>query len=197
MSAKNPGLGTLSILPRELRDEIYRYVFKGYYCFYNRYIESRDWTPGVMSEARTIKPDIALLFVSKATYDEFSRIFWSESMFQFNFKRPNNLDYLSELVLRRMMKIELVYGWEYGQKCQDRAVKMLNSEGTLRDSLTITSDIGLLEHCEMLVGHLSKELEAFKSFRKVTLNVNLDKYASPGSNGENKQKLMTFVIKEE
>ena len=195
MSAKNPGLGTLSILPRELRDEIYRYSFKGHYGFYYRYIASHRWTLGSLLQSRTIfKADVALLFVSKITYDESSRIFYSESMFQFVVRGPDNATYIPEPVLnlRRMMKIELVFDWEERHDCH---LKMLNSEGTLRDSLTITSNFGPQERGDELIDWLSKGLEAFKSFRTVILKINPDKYPFIFSNDEAEQMYITRVIK--
>ena len=195
MDANSPGLGTLSILPREIRDEIYRNLVKDYYCFYYSSTIPCKWTLRMVLRSRTKKPNLALLLVSKATYDELSSMFYSESVFQFGFDRPYNPTYLPEAILRRMMKIELVFGSGYWQDYYVRAVKMLNSEDTLRDSLTITSDFGPLEVGEILTGRLSKELEAFKSFRAVTLKVNPDKYPSSGSNGEAEQKYITRVIK--
>ena len=145
--------------------------------------------------SRTKKPDLALLLVSKTTYDELSSMFYSESVFQFGFERPYNPIYLPEPILRRMMKIELVFDCSYLHDYHVRAVEMFNSEDTLRDSLTITSNLGPMEYGEMLTDRLSKELEAFKSFRTVTLKVNQGKWLSTGSNGEAERKYITRVIK--
>ena len=195
MSANHPGLGTLSILPREIRDEIYRILVKDHYCFYYAATRPCRWTLKMVKKSRTKKPDLALLFVSKATYNELSSMFYSESIFQFDFDRPYNPIYLPEPVVPRMMKIELLFGCECWQDYHVRAVKMFKSEGTLRDSLTITSDFGPPDFGKMWTDILSKEFEAFKSFRTVILKVNTEKYFSTGSNGEPVRKYVTRVIK--
>ena len=195
MSASSPGLGTLCIFPREIRDEIYRNLVKDYYCFYYPATGPCRWTLRMVLRSGTKKPDLALLLVSKTTYDELSSMFYSESVFQFGFERPYNPTYLPEPILRRMMKIELVFDCSYLHDYHVRAVKMFNNEGTLRDNLTITFYLGPLEYCERLTGRLSEELEMFKSFRTVTLKVNQGKYLSTGSNGEAERKYITRDIK--
>ena len=82
MSANNPGLGTLCILPREIRDEIYRHLAKGHYWFKHN-------TGKITS--RTKVPDLTLFSVSKATHDEISSLFYSESVFQFGHDQSSEL----------------------------------------------------------------------------------------------------------
>ena len=196
MSSNNPGLGTFSILPREIRDEIYRNLVKDNYCFYYAATRPCRWTLRMVSRSRTKKPDLALLLVSKATYDELSSMFYSESVFRFDFDRPHNPIYLPEPIVPRMMKIELLFGCEWWQDYHVRAVKMFKSKGTLRDSLTVTSDFGPPDFGEMWTDVLSKEFEAFKSFRTVILKVNTEKYFSTGPNGEALRKYVTRLIKQ-
>ena len=185
-SANNPGLGTLSILPREIRDEIYRNLFKGHYCSY----DSSD-----RMRSQTQKSDLALFSVSKATYDEGSSILYSESVFRLGFDYDPTI-YPPEPTLRRIMKIELVFEccgcWH---PSYSDTLNELNIGRTLRDSLTVISKFGALETGEALLRRLSEAMEAFKSFRTVTLKVSPDKYPCTGSNGEAERKYITRVIK--
>ena len=196
-SVKNPGLATLSKLPRELRDAIYRYLVKGgHYGFLNGPLKFFKWAHTAVLNSSTRRPDLALL-VSKATCDEFSSIFYADSTFHIEFEWSHTLTYIPEPILRRMMKIELVFGWGELQDCHVRVVNALNSEGTLRDSLTITSHFGPQERGDDLVCWLSKRLEAFNSYRTVTLKINPNKYPSTWSKAEAEQKYITRVIKQE
>lgn len=72
MEASRPG-GLFS-LPRELRDEIYRYLLNG------RYLSIQSW----MHHERSRPPHMAkmaIFRVSKATFDEATSVFYSESVF--------------------------------------------------------------------------------------------------------------------
>ena len=181
MSANKPSLGTLSILPREIRDEIYRKLFKGRYC---------------RMRSQTQKSDLALLSVSKATYDEGSSMLYSESVFRLGFDY-NFTIYPPEPILRRILKIEFVFGccgcWH---PSYSDTLNKLNIGRALRDSLIVTSKFGPLGTGETLLRRLSESMEAFKSFRTVTLKVGPDKYPSTGSNDEAERKYVTRVIKQ-
>lgn len=67
------GLGTLSKLPREVRDEIYRYLVKA------RYYASG----GSISVLSDYHANAAIIRVSKPISDEVMSIFYSESIFNF------------------------------------------------------------------------------------------------------------------
>ena len=193
MSGNNPSLGTLVILPREIRDEIYRHLFKGHYFLYDGSGRMRS---------RTQTPDLALFSVSKATYDEGSSMLYSESVFQFAFDRPIiSTACLPERTLRRMKKIEVVFNC-YGNwhAWYSDTLNKFKIGRTLCDSLTVTFQLyspNSPNSGEILLGHLSQKLGAFKSFRTVTLKVNRDKYPSTGSNGGEDSKYITRVIKQE
>ena len=64
------GLGSLSVVPLEIRDHIYRHVFSNKYCYRTR-----------------SGPSIGILAVSKALRREATDAFYSQSTFQFEFKR--------------------------------------------------------------------------------------------------------------
>ena len=187
MSANNPGLGTLCILPREIRDEIYRHLAKGHYWFKHN-------TGKITS--RTKVPDLTLFSVSKATHDEISSLFYSESVFQFGHDQSYNSNaFPREPILRRLMKIELLFGCcAYWPIWHSSLLKVLKNEGILRDSLIVTSNC--LGCGETFLGHLSEELEAFKSFRTVTLMVNPGLYSRSWVCDEEPNYIIR-VIKEE
>ena len=67
----------LFLLPRELRDEIYRLVLKGHYVIR---VESAKRNS---SAKATKNRDLSILMVSKAIWHEASDIWLSESTFQF------------------------------------------------------------------------------------------------------------------
>ena len=192
MGESSRSLGNLVKLPREIRDEIYRHVLKGHYCFKDLSGEMRS---------NTQKPDLALFSVSKATYDESSSMLYSESVFRFGFDRItekfNPTMYPPEPTVRRMMNIELVFDccgcWH---SWYSDTLKALNIGRILRDSLSVTSEFEPLETGERLLSRLSKELEAFKSFRTVTLKVNAEKYPSTISDDE-ESTYITRVVKQE
>ena len=64
------GLGSLSVVPLEIRDHIYRHVFSNKYC--HRALSG---------------PSIGILAASKALRHEATDTFYSQSTFQFEFKR--------------------------------------------------------------------------------------------------------------
>ena len=72
--------GALFLLPREIRDEIYRLLVKGSYldtgCFYR--CSRKDRYPPT-----DIRPDFAILRVSKSIGREATEILYSESVFRF------------------------------------------------------------------------------------------------------------------
>ena len=67
----------LFLLPRELRDEIYRLVLKGHYVIRVESAKSHS------SAKATKNSDLSILMVSKAIWHEASDIWLSESTFQF------------------------------------------------------------------------------------------------------------------
>ena len=190
MSASSSGLGNLIKLPREIRDEIYRHLLKGHYRFEDN---SRRMRP------RTQKPNLTLFSVSRATYDESSSVLYSESVFRFALDRVrggfNPTMYPPEPTVRRMMKIEVVFDccgcWH--QVCSD-TLNALNIRRVLRDSLTVICHIGPLKIGEELIGRLSKELDAFRSFRTVTLKLNPDRN-SPTRPYDGESRYITRVAK--
>ena len=72
--------GALFLLPREIRDEIYRLLVKGSYvdtgCFY-RYSGKGGWG------LTTVRPNFAILRLSKSVGREATEILYSESVFTF------------------------------------------------------------------------------------------------------------------
>lgn len=69
IATDNPGLGSLGFLPREIRDEIYRYLVKGIYYLWNpRKPNIRSWRPLIKSDPEALDPTI--LQVSKAINKE-------------------------------------------------------------------------------------------------------------------------------
>lgn len=194
MSSNNPDLGTLSILPRELRDEIYRHLLNGHYYTYNTSFPLTTRSPN---------PDLSLFLVSKAAYDEGSSIFYSESVFQLGFDNLRNYyDQFretgqakppSDRIVRRMRKIEVAFNcWNWGPKyCAYQIIK-LNVARYPRDSLTVITKVGGLEFGETLLGHVSEELDAFRSFRTVTLKVKVE---TPPRSEAAEEHYVTRVIK--
>ena len=179
--AENPSLGTLSILPREIRDEIYRHLLKSHFYLYHTSLRPRSRSP-----------HLSLLSVSKATYNEASSILYSESVFQLHSAYIPTW-YLPEPTVRRMKKIEIVFdSWNYWSKWFASELNELNIGRHPRDSLAIISRHGGMEWSETLLGLVSEELDAFKAFRTVSLIVNLK--TGPWYDDE-EQNLITRVIK--
>ena len=105
------GLGTLVKLPREIRDEIYRYLVKGIYHINDPSI----WIPGTMriiirnllkeSEKGDLDPNTLLL--SKGINHEAAAVHYSESTFICYLDYSKNIVCLLQVPIDRMMKIEL------------------------------------------------------------------------------------------
>ena len=94
--------GALFLLPREIRDEIYRLLVKGSYldtgCFYR--CARKDSYP------RTdIRPDFAILQVSKSIGREATEILYSESVFRFIIKTGFHEEHILSLDLDRMKRL--------------------------------------------------------------------------------------------
>ena len=72
--------GALFLLPREIRDEIYRFLVRGSYldttCLYR-------YSDGAFEPQRGVRPDFAILRVSKSISREATEILYSESVFRF------------------------------------------------------------------------------------------------------------------
>ena len=96
----NPGLGSLSILPLEIRDLIYRYVFADKYCY------------------RPLSSPIGLLGASKALRDEATDTLYSHSKFRFEFKSDplgpsQELLGPSQEVVMRLNHVEVVIHMDF------------------------------------------------------------------------------------
>lgn len=105
----NPGLGTLAMLPREIGDEIYRYLVKGIYPVM---CPSTSTTKARRMMNRPVKlrkngPDPTTLQLSKAINHEASAVKYSESLFLCCVGFHQNLSCLPQASIDRMMNIEL------------------------------------------------------------------------------------------
>ena len=163
--------GALFTLPREVRDEIYRFVVRKRYIIYITRPGSDDPLPS------TGKHELAILQVSKAINHEASDTLYAESVFRFSmnlklfeaFPAPAHL-------ANRMTNVELdfksyTYNWEHTYAIIDAATAGFADTDIRRNHLHIR-----FFECNPLVmtrllTHLSKALNAFISFRTVHIEV--------------------------
>ena len=103
--------GLLFHLPRELRDEIYRYLLKGiYFLGEPRELTMHGMPHGISyPTASPVKPCFNILHVSKPIRDEAMAVLYSESRFRINYDlRQDEASRLSSLeALKHAMNVEL------------------------------------------------------------------------------------------
>lgn len=105
------GLGTLVKLPREIRDEIYRYLVKGIYHINDPSV----WIPKnmpinirtLLKESEKSDLDPNTLRLSRAINHEAAAVHYSESTFLCYLDYSKNIVCLLQAPIDRMMKIEL------------------------------------------------------------------------------------------
>lgn len=140
------GWGTLSKLPREVRDEIYRYLVKGRYIVSGRSITADStYQPG--SAITHYQPDSTILRVSKSISDEAMSIFYSESIFNLFLRVSSQLRDMSQApkaLTDKMMRINYhIYG--FGGHFPDYE----NAE-----SLQPSNSKNMKAICDNTIGHL-------------------------------------------
>ena len=106
--ASNQG-GMLFILPRELRDMVYRYVLKGNYLVSGK---PETMSSDLFSEKEFCgmgEHGASILRVAKAVSDEATKVLYSESRFRFDFpfREGETMRLPSREAFERMMDIEL------------------------------------------------------------------------------------------
>ena len=170
VATHNPGLGTLITLPREIRDEIYRY-----------FVTQNHW---FIKSARKAKwylvpptPDFAICFVSKDVHDEASSIFYSESLFGYFLNGPSHTTVTCPIpAFDRIMNIE----WDIGL-IDDSAVEYrfetlldwLASPHSLRNKLRISFDLCSPNIPTRFLNHLKNGSKAFVGFRTAVIEAML------------------------
>ena len=187
----NPSLGTLVILPREVRDEIYRYLVIGRYNLYQCSCDGSAEIYTITKPQLALKPandhpNLAISEVSKVTHDEATSILYSESVFRYRG------DYAYVRVpwtpppasaFDRLMKIECEFDWfHWSDEWYDAHRFIIDNQlyaildtltgfGKLRNMLLIKFTLGPPDTCEALFSHVIRRLKALVGFRTVIIVV--------------------------
>ena len=182
MNKTGPG-GIFFSLPQEIRDEIYRYLVKGHYLFYQ---SPGDWTstiPKAVLKTSIDSPSFTIFQVSKATYHEATLIFYSESIFRYSLDQIHSpITYTPGPAKNRMMKIQLelegffLYRPWYTpsrNKIEHNVQATLDSLtvlGSPRTILYIKFNLFIFES-RMLSYHFFRRLKPLVNFRTVVVEV--------------------------
>ena len=185
MAAIQPG-GPLYSLPREIRDEIYRYLVKGRYLSFHSWM---DYTRRLSFEkidlAMFQKADLAIFRVSKATFDEATSIFYSESVFRYHIDQYHNTALCSPgEASNRMMKIDVDIGRlgpnnMYLPRVRPdgieadlcTALDKFSGLSNLRNTISIKIQLAPFYVCLVLSEHVFRILRALVGFRTVVVYV--------------------------
>ena len=173
--------GTLFLLPREIRDEIYRYLVKGHYSVW-QFVSTDCRTAVLRATNRT--SHLAIFQVSKAIHDEATLIFYSESVFRYHIDMIlNSTIFPPTPSLYRMMNIEFIFDchhWSdawystYGDGSEHDckvALDVLSGLGGPRNTLMIKFKMSSSSFDEMLLGPFFGKLKALLGFRTVIVIV--------------------------
>lgn len=172
------GLGTLNKLPREIRDEIYRYLVKGRCFLYQPYCKA-------ITAQRKRKPSIKnfrfpILQVSKAIHDEATSIFYSESVFRDYVDMFSYIALLPAHVTNRMMKITFTIDFDYlhsewidlgSRGIEGTLLEKFTGLGVLRKTLFLEFKLADLDIYGVLSDHLLKKLKSFVGFRTIIMSL--------------------------
>ena len=183
----NPGFGTLIKLPREIRDEIYRYLVKG------RFLPQGNLDPAYNNmNARAVSRSrhscLAIFQVSKATYEEATSIYYSESGFRYDLDlflaTPTNLPVDPPLLFsNRMMKIEIDFStshfidhwyglFTYGVECGLKAtLDKMTGVGHLRNSLLLKFKLFSPDDHAVVSDLFFGRLKTLVGFRTVAIEI--------------------------
>ncbi|KAM0797653.1 hypothetical protein BDR22DRAFT_824094 [Usnea florida] len=163
--------GALFTLPREVRDEIYRFVFRKRYIMYITRPGSDDPVPS------TGKHELAILQVSKAINHEASDILYADSVFRFSMNF--NLFKVSSApahLANRMTNVELDLK-SYSHYCEHTDSTFYAATAGFANTNIRRNHLHIrFFECRPLVvtrllTHLSKALNACISFRTVHVEV--------------------------
>lgn len=141
VTTEDPGLGTLAKLPREIRDEIYRYLVKGVY--YLRQPLPFFVYPGQLR--RRFEP--TALHLSKTIHHEAAEVYFSESSFAINLVYTKGMIKVPQQSFDRMMSIRLLVPCGERDHHNDNmgiweaTIQQLNSAKPIRRDIHVVFDI--------------------------------------------------------
>ena len=187
--------GALFILPREIRDDIYRFFVKGRHTVY-RPLENEDggaFTFKIGSRARD-KPDLVILQISRAINREAQEILYSESVFRYpvDFNASKALQPPTHLV-RRMKKVKMLLSYLTSESDRDiyqdthpsykrrmaaiceATIENFTGAQTLRNTFHIQFVAFKPDMIKPLSRHILPRLKDLTGFRTVQVDVCLEK----------------------
>ena len=143
VTTEDPGLGTLVKLPREIRDEVYRYLVKGSYHLLHlvpffvhpRHRRNRD------------KFDPTALHLSKTIHHEAAEVYFSESLFAINLFYIGTMNKVPQQSFDRMMNIGFLVRDDIRDINNDNTatwettIKQFNSAKPIRGKIHVVFDI--------------------------------------------------------
>ena len=184
--------GALFTLPREVRDQIYRFLVKGHYLVF-RHMEPGEHGVSLIDDGTWDKSDLIILRISKAISREAQQIFYSESIFRYPvpFHTRKRLESPNGAV-SQMKKIEVdIYNFEdalttynhsnQGQFYLLRTIHMpyicgnilgdFTGTDILRDTLHITLRESTPKIISPLRSHVLPSLCVLNEFRTIVIEV--------------------------
>ena len=176
--------GIFFSLPREIRDEIYRHLVKGHYLFYQSPVDEVTTVLKAVLKTPFGSPNFAIFQVSKATYNEATLIFYSESVFQYQLDEiQSSITYPPGPAKNRMMKILLEFDnlSNYGQWYSpyrnetehnlQATIDNFTGLSSVRTIIYIKLKVIFVDIHRMLDLHFFQRLKTLVSFRTVIVEV--------------------------
>ena len=173
VTTEDPGLGTLIKLPREIRDEIYRYLVKGTYHLLHPvpfFVSPRQWR----------KPDMfdpTPLHLSKTIHHEAAEVYFSESSFAMNLFHMEGMVKLPQQSFDRMMSLAfLVRCDEWDPNNDNRAIwettiQQISGARAVRGNVHVIFDIQSSLKYTDVPNHIFYSSRFLNKYRMVYLEV--------------------------
>ena len=186
-ATENSSLGSLGTLPREVRDEIYPYIFSGFY----KAIYPPTWMlldildRRILCKLKESSRDLAMLQLSKAINPEAAEVFYSEGVFLCSLVFHEKIVWLPQASIDRMMKIELdVYaGMDAVNEAWEIIIQTLSVTKLLRKSIHVKFQGSIPVILKEVPCKVSAGLKSLIHYRTVIVEFSIINYHEAGTPG--------------
>lgn len=173
--------GALFTIPREIRDEIYRFLVKRHYIAFpagKSPIECKCTICGTNTES----PDLAILRVSRAIGDEAQEMVYSESLFEFlnlDFRNATSLKPPTQVVNRMKKVLVSIKGllpetrYSVPPGIYDGTIDGLSGYRVVRDSCHVEFSIYRPNDIDPVTRRILPRLATLNGFRTILVKVYL------------------------
>lgn len=184
---ENSSLGSLDMLPREVRDKIYQYIFSGFYkaMYPSTWMLLDIHDRRILIKLKESGRDLTMLQLSKAINHEAAEVFYSEGVFLCSLVFHSNIVCLPQASIDRMMKIELdVYvGLDTVNEAWETVIQKLNVTNFLRKSIHVKFQGCISVILNEVPSKVSDDLRSLTRYRTVIVEFSIIKYHKAGLSG--------------